>query len=692
MSSEIPTGLRENLADRYELVRLIARGGMASVYMGRDLKHDRAVAVKVLRPELGALLGAERFLREIKVVARLQHPHILPLYDSGEADEALYYVMPFVPGDSLRDRIRREQRLPLRAALRVAREVADALYYAHSNDIIHRDIKPENILLSGDHAMVADFGIARAVHVAGGERWETLTDSGVAVGTPAYMSPEQTAGDRDLDGRSDIFSLGCVVYEMLAGVPPYTGPDGEVMIARRFTDPAPILRAVREDVPESVDLAVQRALAREPVERFANAREFTDAIWDDTPASMRRGHSGQSETRFTGQQSGARAADYAATTPALPGASRRSAWKVGALAAVGIAAVAGIATVGTLLIVKPRTWRSAPGIAAVVADSGAAQSGAHGAAGDSTSRVAPAAGAASGGPAATPPASDGFAGAPVPTPGVGTGTEAPIQAPLPDRPVEPATRTVPERVKPEPQVRVPVPTAPRTDSVLASLRAAARDARMRAVNGGATAADLSRGDSLERAAETSATEGRVSDAIAQLVSASTAWADGGRAAKSRVARSTTVPASGESAVALPRASSGANSTGANSTGANSAESAVSATTAAPPLADQRAAIEALIVSYGRAIEARDISAIRQLYPGITAAQQRDWQQFFGAVQGIRATLAIAQLDLAGARADARISGTYRYENTSTRRSEEQPVSFRASLQRDGATWRITAIR
>lgn len=291
MSNNIPAQLRDSLASRYLLEREIARGGMATVYLARDLKHDRAVAVKVLRPELGALLGAERFLREIKLVARLQHPHILPLYDSGEAGGKLYYVMPYVTGDSLRDRMRREKQMRLRDALWIAREVADALYYAHANEIVHRDVKPENILLSGAHAMVADFGIARAVHEAGGEKWETLTDSGVAIGTPAYMSPEQTAGDRELDGRSDIYSLGCVVYEMLAGAPPFVGPDGEVMIARRFTDAPPVLREVREDVPLAVDEAVQRALAPEPAERFANALEFTDAIWDEARHTPRVRHS-----------------------------------------------------------------------------------------------------------------------------------------------------------------------------------------------------------------------------------------------------------------------------------------------------------------------------------------------------------------------------------------------------------------
>ncbi|HET7551080.1 MAG TPA: serine/threonine-protein kinase [Gemmatimonadaceae bacterium] len=685
MASEIPSGLRENLADRYALERLIARGGMAAVYLGRDLKHDRAVAVKVLRPELGALLGAERFLREIKLVARLQHPHILPLYDSGEADDTLYYVMPYVPGDSLRDRIRRERRLPLRDALRIAREVADALNYAHSNDIVHRDIKPENILLSGDHAMVADFGIARAVHVAGGERWETLTDSGVAVGTPAYMSPEQTAGDRDLDGRSDIFSLGCVVYEMLAGIPPFTGPDGEVMIAKRFTDPAPVLRLAREDVPESVDFAIQRALAREPAERFANALEFTDAIWDDTGAAMRRGMNLESGARAAEHRSG-RGAVYqpaggeggrdgggrgrvGGTAVGTHGAD----WKVAGMMAAGVAV---LATLATLWIVRPRSSASTEDPAAAGSGAPAAAATVASASGDSAGRsTSPAHPAAGGSSAADSAGNEGSTSA-LPTPGVGKSVESPRSVAGEDRSAEPGTRSVPRRVTPEPQVKVPVPSTPRTDSVLASLRATAHEARNLAVNDGASQTDLLKGDSLERLAEASAAGGRVADAIAQLVNATTAWTDGARAARARDAQTALA---NESAAAAARRGT-------------TARAVPESAAAAPSLADQRAAIGTVIASYGRAIEARDISAIKQVYPGVTATQQRDWQQFFGAVQNVKVSLAIAQLDMGGVTAEARVTGTYRYENTSTRRLEEQPVSFRASLRRDGASWRIAAIR
>src|SRR3989304_747314 len=219
MHDSLPT-LQTALAERYRLQHELGRGGMATVYLSEDVKHHRHVAIKVLRPELAAALGPERFLREITVTAKLDHPHILPLLDSGEAAGFLYYVMPYVEGETLRDRLTREKQLPLDDALAITREVANALGYAHSRGIVHRDIKPENILLAGGHARVADFGIARVVAEAAGER---LTVTGIAVGTPAYMSPEQVAGEQDVDGRSDLYSLGWGVYEMLAGEPPYVG-------------------------------------------------------------------------------------------------------------------------------------------------------------------------------------------------------------------------------------------------------------------------------------------------------------------------------------------------------------------------------------------------------------------------------------------------------------------------------------
>ncbi len=249
---------------------------MAIVYLAQDHKHSRLVAVKVLRPELAVTLGAERFLREIETAARLNHPHILALHDSGKADDFLYYVMPYVEGDSLRGRLEREKQLSLADALEITREVADALHYAHSHDVVHRDIKPENILFQAGHAVVSDFGIARAIKTAGGDR---LTGTRVRIGTPGYMSPEQSDPDADIDGRSDIYSLGCVLYEMLAGEPPFLGKSAETILVRQLLEPVPPLRTVRASVPQEVERAILRALAKTPADRYPTAIQFAHALF-----------------------------------------------------------------------------------------------------------------------------------------------------------------------------------------------------------------------------------------------------------------------------------------------------------------------------------------------------------------------------------------------------------------------------
>src|SRR5438309_1629073 len=248
---------------------------MAVVYLAKDLKHHRPVAIKILKPELAAALGPERFVREIETAAGLNHPHILPLLDSGEADRLLYYVMPYVEGESLRERLKREGQLPLDEALQIAREVAMALSYAHSRGVVHRDIKPENVLLGAGHAVVTDFGIARAITAAAGGN---LTGTGIAIGTPGYMSPEQATGSHRLDGRSDIYSLGCVLYEMLAGEPPYTGPSAQVVMAKRVADPVPSVRRLRDTIPSASDSAITKALAKSPADRFGTAEGFAAAL------------------------------------------------------------------------------------------------------------------------------------------------------------------------------------------------------------------------------------------------------------------------------------------------------------------------------------------------------------------------------------------------------------------------------
>jgi hypothetical protein len=263
------------LGDRYVIEREIGAGGMAVVYLARDKKLDREVALKVLRPELGAVLGSERFLTEIKISARLDHPHILTLIDSGEADGLLYYVLPFVRGESLRSKLDRERQLGLEEALTITKQVASALDYAHRQGLVHRDIKPENILIQEGEAMLTDFGIALAVKEAGGNR---LTQTGLSLGTPQYMSPEQATGDRGIDARSDVYSLASVLYEMLAGEPPVTGASAQSMIAKLMTEKPTHLRVLRDTVPASVDAAVAKALAKTPADRFASAGEFSRAL------------------------------------------------------------------------------------------------------------------------------------------------------------------------------------------------------------------------------------------------------------------------------------------------------------------------------------------------------------------------------------------------------------------------------
>jgi eukaryotic-like serine/threonine-protein kinase len=278
MTAQDPERLSAVLAGRYRIERELGQGGMATVYLAHDLRHDRPVALKVLRAELAAVIGAERFLAEIKTTANLQHPHILPLFDSGEAEGFLYYVMPYVEGESLRDRLTRERQLPVEEAVRIAREVAEALEYAHEQGVIHRDVKPENILLHGGHALVADFGIALAVSRSeGGTR---LTETGMSLGTPHYMAPEQAMGEKEITPKADVYALGCVLYEMLAGEPPFTGPTAQAIVARVMTEQPRSLQLQRHTIPAQVESAVLTALEKLPADRFETAKAFAGALHD----------------------------------------------------------------------------------------------------------------------------------------------------------------------------------------------------------------------------------------------------------------------------------------------------------------------------------------------------------------------------------------------------------------------------
>ena len=349
----------EALGSRYRVERELAAGGTATVYLATDLKYQRPVAVKVFRPEVAEAMGHERFIREIAFVATLNHPHIVPLLDSGEAEELLYYVMPAVEGESLRDRMTREGQLPLDDALRIAHDVAVALDYAHGRNIVHRDIKPENILLSMGTAVVADFGIAKLVTNAKGN---SLTRAGIAVGTVAYMSPEQAAAG-PVDGRSDIYALGCVLFEMLTGRPPFVGKTTRAVVAAHFTEPMPSLSALRDDIAAPVGVVMARALAKEPQERFATATAFVDALNDARRSASRERYM----MRVTaGEAAGLLAAgspeqesSAAASAPTPANSAPAAAGSQGAPGGLGgrwvmIAAVMVIAALGLYLVMRPR--------------------------------------------------------------------------------------------------------------------------------------------------------------------------------------------------------------------------------------------------------------------------------------------------------------------------------------------------
>jgi serine/threonine-protein kinase len=339
--------LRTALEGRYAIERSVGQGGMATVYLARDVRHERQVAIKVLRPELAVSIGADRFLREIRVAAQLQHPNILALYDSGEAGGFLYYVMPFVEGESLRDRMNREGQLSLEESIQITCDVADALYFAHTHNVIHRDIKPENILLQDGRPLVADFGIARAASKGG----EKLTETGMAVGTPHYMSPEQALAGEHLDGRTDQYSLACMTYEMLVGQPPFLGPNAMAILARHSLESVPSLQVVRNSVPDDVEDAIMRALEKTPADRYPTIREYADALASvDLGPAARRTSSRSIRARRSTPQAVRRSSGVTAA-PSIPLPARVAALVRGR----GVAFWSAVAAL-LLLVLGGSTW------------------------------------------------------------------------------------------------------------------------------------------------------------------------------------------------------------------------------------------------------------------------------------------------------------------------------------------------
>ena len=595
-TSDLRNQLQATLGDAYALERELGGGGMSRVFLAFDKALSRRVVVKVLLPDLAAGVSSERFRREIQLVAKLQHPHIVPIHSAGESLGLPYFTMPFVEGESLRARIDRDGELPIPETVRLLRDVAAALAYAHSQGVIHRDIKPDNVLITAGSAVVADFGVAKALsESATNGQLTTITSTGMALGTPAYMAPEQAVGDPAMDHRVDIYAFGLTAYEMLAGKSPFTGRSPQAVLAAQVTeDPVPI-QTLRPSTPAILANLVARCLAKHAIDRPATAEEVLHVL--DSMATPSGGLVPTSATLRARRSDGS--------------ADRRAwAWGIG-VAAVVVVAFAGAAG-GVFLARRPR--------APVLARSA-----------DST----------------PPPATAVTPAAPKPA---AMDTEAAPAA---------ADRTV--RHAPAP----PPPAPPSADSLLAvRLRAAALVARQAAADAGVGADRLARGDSLLAGADSLRRAGHVADAGVAYSAAGAAWTAAAQAARPAVA--TSPPASPPQVAAQPSAPA--------------------------PVADPRPAIEAAVAQYAKAIESRNTDRIRRVYPGLTAVQERDWKQFFDAVGDIKAALALGDLRVNGASATATATGTYQYDNSTTHRQDEQPVTIRMTFSRDSSgTWIISAI-
>ena len=625
--------LRQATLGEYEILAELGRGGMATVFLAHDLALDRKVAIKVLAPAL-LLMGegmVERFKREARTAAALSHPHIIPIYAVKESEHVLYFVMKYVQGRALDTVIRDVGTLPIPMAQTILAQVGDALGYAHRHGVIHRDIKSSNIMLDEDGwAVVTDFGIAKVVQAAG------LTMTGVTVGTPTYMSPEQCE-TREVTGASDQYSLGVVAYEMLTGRLPFKGESTMAVMYAHFNErPRPVAE-LRPDCPPNLGAGVMRMLEKDPARRWPG---MDDVVAVCGRPSLRHDDPVRGEM-ITLAKAGAGSALMAqittptsplvlskpqshAPTVALPRAraGARFWWGLGGLGSVAIAAA--------LWWLAPwRTWQSSRSTAPPPHD---------------TTRVAPA-------NPATPPDTVSLRRVPVPVP------------------ARPSTRAGRERVSAVSPAAAESATrsavAQREDSLLRSLRARAAAAMSRAIDAGATPADLARGDTVFKAAESLAAQNRVPEAMVQLATAASLWADAERQSRARVVRD-----SQQRRAAEPPAAP--------------------AVTPAP--VDPRPDIQKVIDDYARALESRDVNQVRHAYPGLTAAQQQSWQDFFQSTRNLKAGLTVSAVHLSGLAAEAIVSGVYEYDNGSTGRGERRAVTFRAVLVVDSAGWRLTAIR
>ena len=578
MSSSLHQQLQVTLGDAYVLERELGGGGMSRVFLALETALGRRVVVKVLLPELAAGVSVDRFRREIQLAAQLQHPHIVPLLSAGEAQGLPYFIMPYVTGESLRARVAREGELPIAETVRILRDVLSALVFAHARGVVHRDIKPDNVLLSGGVAVVTDFGVAKAVSASAEfGRSGNITSLGVALGTPAYMAPEQATASPQTDHRADIYALGAMAYEMLTGAPPFTGPSPQAVLAAHVVEaPQPVERR-RPAVPPMLANLVRDCLAKRPADRPQTAAEVLNAI--DAIATPTGG--------------------TAPTTALLPAAGReadraRRLPLIGSLAALALLAMGAVLWLG-------RTPRSAVTPTPVK---------------DQSSASLPPADTAVASPPGAPAPPVVEPSAPAAAESAGARPSKSVRS-VPARPPRPRPRTVAP-----PPVSQPAPESPAGK------------------------------DSAPAAAPTAAPSPPV-------------------AAAPETTRTAPTPAPAVEAPAPVTAPPPA---------------------AAPPAADPRPEIRGVIAEYSNAVESQNLSDLRRVYPGMTGLQQRGWEQFFQVVRDVKAQLTITQLEVANDTASAQVSGTYTYLNTSTGRTERQPVSFHAALKREGAQWRISQVR
>src|SRR5881296_3203850 len=615
--------LRKATLGEYEVLAELGRGGMATVYLAHDLALDRKVAIKVLAPAL-LLMGegmVERFKREARTAAALSHPHIIPIYAVKESQDVLYFVMKYVKGRALDAVIHEVGPLPIAMVQAILAQVGDALGYAHRHGVIHRDIKSANIMLDEDGwAVVTDFGIAKVVQAQG------LTVTGVTVGTPTYMSPEQCATE-ELTGASDQYSLGVVAYEMLTGTLPFQDESIMSVMYAHFNQPPRPVTELRPDCPPNLAAAVMRMLQKDPARRWPT---MDDVVAVCGRPSLRHDDPIRQDMSTLARGTAQPAGPKTPTSPIVmsrvrthtPPTRRTRRWLwPGVGGAIAVIAL-GLWWTSPWRLLSRRT--TAPPAALL----------------DSTRTTAAGADSSRAVPRAEP--------APPPV--------APRPAP-----------TSPRRAAPRDSVaRL---TSQRFDSLIGALRASALRAQQRAALAGATPADLSDGHAAFASAESLASARRVSEAMMQFATAASLWADAERALRLRGARDTE-----------PRRV------------AEPGPPPAAPVPVAPPAADPRPDIEKLIASYAAALESRDIDRLRLAYPGLTAAQQGSWQTFFDRVRNLKASLTVTSLNVAGASADASVSGVYEYDNASTGRAERRPATFRATLARDASGWRITAIR